>query len=218
MSEPILPIQDRDSVGRGAARRLRRAGMVPGVVYGGARKTRSIVVSAKDLAANLKNESFHSSVVSLTRDDSKRPIKALLRAIQMHPTRAEPAHVDFQAVRADREISAAAPLRFINIETAPGVKLRHGIFTTIENEAQIHCLPKDLPEFIEIDVGELDVGKSVHLSEVTPPAGVRFDALGRGQDPALALISARRAEEVEEEKEAPEGEAAKTEEAASSSS
>ena len=123
MSEPILPIQDRDTVGRGAARRLRRAGMVPGVVYGGARKTRSIVVSAKDLAANLKNESFHSSVVSLTRDDSKRPIKALLRAIQMHPTRAEPAHVDFQAVRADREISAAAPLRFINIETAPGVKL-----------------------------------------------------------------------------------------------
>lgn len=217
MSDPTLPIQDRDPGGRGAARRLRRAGMVPGVVYGGAGKTRAISVAAKDLAANLKNESFHSSVVSLSRE-SKRPIKALLRAIQMHPTRAEAAHVDFQAVRADREISAAAPLRFVNIETSPGVKLRRGIFTTIENEAQIHCLPKDLPEFIEVDVGELDVGKSVHLSEVTPPPGVRFDAIVRGQDPALALISARQAEEVEAEKEATEGEAAKAEEAASSSS
>ena len=206
--ETPLQAQSRAEVGRGAARKLRRAGRVPGVVYGDG-PARPASFDAREIAARLQEESFHSTVVTLNLDGKR--ISALLREAQSHPVRRETLHVDFQAVREDREIAARAPLHFVNQESCPGVKLRRGIFTAIENEVGIHGLPADLPEFIEVDVAELDVGKTIHLSEIPAPKGIRFDAIVRGEDPALARVVDRPAEEVEEAPAAAEGEAAPAE-------
>ena len=179
---------------RGDVRRQRREGRVPGVIYG-ACEPLAISCSAKELAARLQEEAFRSTL--LTIDVEGRKIPALLREVQMHPFRREILHMDFQAVSAEQEISTSVPLHFINAEDSPGVKLHRAIFTSIENQVAIHCLPKDLPEFINVDVGNLDVGQNIHLSEITPPEGVRFDAITRGDDPALAVMTAPVAEEEE---------------------
>lgn len=209
--ETVLQARPRAELGRGPVRKLRREGRIPGVVYGDG-PARAVSFNAREIAVRLQEEAFHSTVVTLEVDGKK--VSALLREAQSHPVRREILHVDFQAVRADQEIAARAPLHFINQESCPGVKLRHGIFTAIENEVGIHGLPRDLPEFIEVDAAELDVGKTIHLSEIPAPKGIRFDALVRGDDPALARVVERPAEEVEapaaeaEAAAAPEGEAA----------
>ena len=192
--ETVLQAHTRDQLGRGPVRQLRRDGRIPGVVYGDG-PARAVSFNAREIAVRLQEEAFHSTVVTLELDGKK--MSALLREAQSHPVRREILHVDFQAVRADQEISARAPLHFVNQESCPGVKLRHGIFTAIENEVGIHGLPRDLPEFIPVDVGELDIGKTIHLSEVPAPKGIRFDAIIRGDDPALARVVERPAEEVE---------------------
>lgn len=192
--ETVLQAQPRDELGRGAVRKLRRQGRIPGVIYGDG-PARAVSFNAREIAVRLQEEAFHSTVVALRLDGKK--MSALLREAQSHPVRREILHVDFQAVRADREIAARAPLHFINQESCPGVKLRHGIFTAIENEVDIHGLPRNLPEFIEVNAAELDIGKTIHLSEIPVPKGIRFDALTRGEDPALARVVERPAEEVE---------------------
>ena len=180
--------------GGGAAKRLRKSGQVPGIVYG-IGQPQAVALPARALARHLQHEAFHSSLLNLKIDGKAAP--ALLRDVQRHPVRAEALHVDFQLVSADREIAANVPLHFINAELSPGVKLHHGIFTAVETEAAVHCLPRDLPEFIEVDASVMEIGKSVHLSELPAIEGVRFDALTRGVDPVLAAILEPRVE-VEE--------------------
>lgn len=192
--EHIVETIHRPQAGRGVARLLRRQGRVPGVIYGGA-EVINFSCDANKLAVFLKDEGFRSSVVSLRLDGKEH--RALLREVQRHPARRDILHVDFQAVRADREITAQVPIHFINAELSPGVKLHQGIFTGIENQVTVHCLPQDLPEYLEVDVGELDIAKSIHLSEIVPPPGVRFGDIVRGNDPALATISSVSAEEPE---------------------
>ena len=191
----------REQVGRGDSRRLRRDKRVPATVYGGG-QIFSVSCAENDIAARLHDPSFRSTVLTLNIDDA--PAKALLREVQMHPYQRKVLHADFQLVSEDTEVAASVPLEFVNVDNAPGVKLRHGIFTTIENMLQVHCLPQDLPERIEVDVGELDIGRSIHLTDITPPAGVRFDALSRGEDLALATISEAKEEVEEAEVAAPE--------------
>ncbi len=198
----------REREGRGGARALRRAGRVPGVMYGGGAPV-SFSCAARDLSARLLDESFHSSVVSLRLEGKTH--RALLREVQRDPVRRDILHVDFQAVREDREIAAQVPLHFINTESAPGVKLQHGIFTAVENQVAVHCLPQDLPEYIEVDAGALEIGKSIHLSEIAQPPGARFDETARGNDPVLAAIVSVAAEPekpVVAETDAPEAAAA----------
>lgn len=189
-----LNVQSRDKIGRGEARRLRRAGRVPAIVYGGA-SPQAVDCETREIMAHMQNDSFHSTLLNLRLNGKE--IKALVREIQMHPYRREIIHIDFQTVRADSEIAAAVPIHFINVEDSPGVKLHHGIFTAVENQVAVHCLPKDLPPHITIDVGNLEIGKNIHLSEVPPPAGVRYDAATRGDDPVLAIISEPRVEPEE---------------------
>ena len=195
--EYIVEADIREQRGRGGARALRRAGRVPGVIYGGGEAT-AFSCAGRALAAFMQDEAFHSSVVSVRLGGETR--RALLREVQRDPVRRDILHVDFMAVREDREISAQVPVHFINAESAPGVKLQHGVFTAIENQVAVHCLPQDLPEYIEVDVRALEIGKSVHLSEIVPPQGVRFDEITRGNDPALAAIASI-AEEAEPEAE-----------------
>lgn len=209
-----IEMNSREQTGRGSARRARREGFVPAIVYGTG-KNIAVRCIEKELVAHLQNPTFHSTVLTLNIDGE--PSQALVRDVQMHPWQRKILHADFQLVRADAEIAATVPIEFVGASDSPGVRLHHGIFTTIENQLQVHCLPKDLPEKIVVDVSGLEIGKSVHLLELTPPEGVRFDAVVRGEDLALATIT-----EVQEEKEetpAEEGAAeATTEEGAATSS
>jgi len=190
----------REAQGTGASRRLRRAGKVPGIVYGGGKDAVSIELNHKDLFLQFRHETFHSSILNLNLDGKKEQV--LLRDYQLHPVRNDIAHIDFQRVSATEKIHVKVPLHFVNAEIAPGVKLAHGIVTHIFTEVDVHCLPKDLPEFIEVDLANLEAGHSVHLSEIKLPKGVEFVQLAHGDDAAVASIPVPRGGVATEDEEA----------------
>ena len=176
----------RTEKGSSAAKRMRRGNKLPGIVYGPAGE-RMIKLDLAKLQQQLSHESFHSSVLDLRIGDESVP--ALLREVQSHPIDDNDlVHVDFQAIAADTAISVTVPAHYENYMESPGVKLNHGVFSGTEAELQIHCLPKNLPESITIDVSHLEINQSVHLSEVKAPEGVTFDALERGEDPSIATV------------------------------
>lgn len=173
--------------GTGASRRLRRTGRIPGVVYGGGTEASAIELDHKTLFYQLKNEAFHASILTLDMDGKKEQV--LLRDYQMHPFKPLVMHVDFQRVNAKEKVHMKVPLHFVNAELSPGVKLSHGIASHIISEVEVACLPKDLPEFIEVDLGELAAGHSVHLSELKLAKNVELVALTKGEDLAVATIT-----------------------------
>jgi large subunit ribosomal protein L25 len=180
----------RDTQGTGASRRLRRAGRVPGIIYGGTQDAQSVDLNHKDLYFGLKNEAFHSSVLSLNLDGVKESV--LLRDFQMHPYKPLVLHIDFQRVDANQKIHMKVPLHFKNAELAPGVKLSGGVVSHIMTEAEVLCLPGLLPEFIEVDLSNLESGQTIHLSDLVLPEGVEFASLSRGEDHGVANILALR--------------------------
>ena len=180
----------RDVKGTGASRRARRAGNVPGVVYGAGKDAVNIEMNTKELFLQFRHEAFHASILSLNLDGKKENV--LLRDFQMHPVRNTIQHMDFQRVSANEKIHVKVPFHFLNAETAPGVKIGGGIVAHILTEAEVSCLPKDLPEFIEVDLGALEIGNSVHLSQITLPKGVEFVALAHSNDAAVAAIAKTR--------------------------
>jgi len=190
----------RDAKGTGASRRLRRAGNVPGVVYGGNKAAVTLELNHKELFLQFRHEAFHASILSLNLDGKKEDV--LLRDYQMHPVRNTIQHVDFQRVSANEKIHVKVPFHFINAETAPGVKLEGGIAAHIMTEAEVSCLPKDLPEFIEVDLGNLEIGQSVHLSQITLPKGVEFVQLAHDNDAAVAAIAKTRGGMADDEADA----------------
>lgn len=173
--------------GTGASRRLRRAGRVPGVVYGGGKEAAAIELDHKEIFFKLKNESFHASI--LTLDLGKKKEQVLLRDYQMHPFKPLVMHADFQRVNPKEKIHMKVPLHFVNAEMAPGVKLSAGIVSHIITEVDVACLPKDLPEFIEVDLANLAAGHSIHLSELKLAKGIDLIPLTKGEDLAVATIS-----------------------------
>ncbi len=180
----------RDVKGTGASRRLRRAGNVPGVVYGAGKEAVNLEVNHKELFLQFRHETFHASILSLNLDGKKEDV--LLRDFQMHPVRNTIQHIDFQRVSANEKVHVKIPFHFLNADVAPGVKLGGGIVAHILTEAEVSCLPKDLPEFIEVDLVALEIGDSVHLSQVTLPKGVEFVQLAHGNDAAVAAIAKTR--------------------------
>lgn len=176
----------REAQGTGASRRLRRAGSVPGIVYGGSKEAVNIELNHKDLFLQFRHEAFHSSILTLNLDGKKEQV--LLRDYQLHPVRNDIQHIDFQRVSATEKIHVKVPFHFINQEIAPGVKLAHGIVNHVMTEADVSCLAKDLPEFIEVDLSKLEAGHSVHLSEIKLPKGVEFVQLSHGDDAPVASI------------------------------
>ena len=180
----------RDAKGTGASRRLRRAGTVPGVVYGGGKEAIPLEINAKELFLQFRHEAFHASVLTLNLDGKKNSV--LLRDFQMHPVRNTIQHIDFQRVSATEKIHVKVPFHFINADIAPGVKTGGGIVAHIQTEADVSCLAKDLPEFIEVDVAKLEMGHSVHLSQIKLPKGVEFVQLAHGDDAAIASIAKTR--------------------------
>ena len=180
----------RDVKGTGASRRARRAGNVPGVVYGGGKEAVKLEMNHKELFLQFRHEAFHASILDLILDGTKESV--LLRDYQMHPVRNTIQHIDFQRVSATEKIHVKVPFHFINADIAPGVKLGGGIVAHILTEAEVSCLPKDLPEFLEVDLAGLEMGHSVHLSQITLAKGIEFVALAHGNDAAIAAIAKTR--------------------------
>ena len=180
----------RDAKGTGASRRLRHAGSVPGVVYGGGKDAFPLEINAKELFLQFRHEAFHASVLTLILDGKKESV--LLRDFQMHPVRNTIQHVDFQRVSATEKIHVKVPFHFINADVAPGVKLGGGIVAHVLTEADVSCLAKDLPEFIEVDIAALEISHSIHLSQIKLPKGVEFVQLAHGDDAAVASIAKTR--------------------------
>jgi large subunit ribosomal protein L25 len=170
---------------------------VPGIVYGGGQPAQIIDVDHKEMAQHLSLEAFHASILTLNLGGEK--LQVLLRDYQMHPWRKQVLHVDFQRVAKDRKIHIKVPLHFINAESAPGVKTGGGTVNHVLAELDISCLPDDLPEYINVDVGELQMGHSIHLSELKLPKGVESVQLRGGDDAVVATIQVPRAEPVAEE-------------------
>jgi large subunit ribosomal protein L25 len=180
-----ISARKRETRGTGASRRMRTAGRVPGIVYGGERDAVNIELDHKELHRHLRNEAFHASILTLKLDSSEEPV--LLRAYNMHPFKQQVQHVDFQRVSKDRKIHMKVPLHFINAEKSPGVKEQGGVPNHVINELDISCLPDDLPGFIEVDMGNLTVGHSIHVKELVLPKGVQ-PVLHRGENPVVATI------------------------------
>jgi len=176
----------RKAQGTGASRRLRRAGKVPGIIYGGDKDAVSIELDHRELFKHLTNEKFHASILTLKLGDAAEPV--LLRAFNMHPVRSQVQHVDFQRVSKDRKIHMKVPLHFVNEAVSPGVKEQQGVITHVLNELDITCFPDDLPEFIEVDLGHLSVGKSVHARELALPKGVEA-VLHKTENPVVATCT-----------------------------
>ncbi|WER46366.1 50S ribosomal protein L25/general stress protein Ctc [Cupriavidus sp. WKF15] len=177
---------ERSVQGTGASRRLRNSGKTPGIIYGGAADPKMIELDHNALWHALKKEAFHSSILDL--EVAGKSEKALLRAFQMHPFKPMVLHVDFQRVSASEKIHVKVPLHFMNQETAPGVKLGHGLVNHIVNDLEVSCLPADLPEFIEVDVGTMELGQTLHLADLKLPKGVTVVTHG-DENPAIASIS-----------------------------
>ena len=195
----------RTQEGRGASRRMRRGGKAPGIVYGGAGAPEPIELDHNALFHALRNEAFHASILTMKLNGGAT--KVLLRDVQMHPFKNEILHVDFQRVDENRRIHMKVPLHFKNGEISPAVKLSGAIVSHVTNELDVSCLPKDLPEFIEVDLATLDVGHSIHVSALTLPAGVSVVVRGK-VDPVVAAAVVPKAHVEEEEAAAAEAAAA----------
>ena len=177
--------QKRELQGTGASRRLRRVGKVPGIIYGGDRGPVNIELDHKDLYHNLSREAFHASILTLHLDGQAEQV--LLRAFNMHPFKARVQHVDFQRVSKDKKFHMKVPLHFINADVSPGVKEQGGVANHVLNDLDITCLPDDLPEFIEVDLGNLMVGNSIHVRDLALPKGVE-PVLHRSENPVVATV------------------------------
>jgi len=185
--------------GTGANRRLRSQGRLPGVIYGGNGDAQSIELDHKDLYYKLKMEAFHASILSISVDGKKEQV--LLRDVQMHPFKQQVLHIDFQRVRQDQKIHVKVPLHFINADIAPGVKLSGGMISHVATEIEVSCLPKDLPEFITVDLSEMTAGSTLHLSDLILPENVEIPALSKGDNLPVATLIAKRGEAGESSEE-----------------
>jgi large subunit ribosomal protein L25 len=180
-----ITARKREAQGTGASRRLRRLGKVPGILYGGDKDPVNIELDHQALYLNLRNERFHASILTLDLAGTKEQV--LLRSLNMHPFKPQVQHIDFQRVSKDKKIHMKVPLHFVNAEQSPGVKEQGGVVNHVLNELDIVCFPDDLPEFIEIDLGNLAVGHSLHVRDLALPKGVEL-TLHKNENPVVATV------------------------------
>lgn len=173
----------RDAQGTGASRRLRRAGQLPGIIYGASGDALPVTLDHNELYHLLKKEVFHSSVLTIDVDGKKETV--VLRDTQWHAFKPQVLHIDFQRVAADQKMHLKVPLHFVGDDVSPAVKLGGCMISHVANEIDVQCLPKDLPEFVEVDLSALEAGQSVHASQIKLPAGVELVLHGEG-DPVVA--------------------------------
>lgn len=206
--EFTLNAEPRAHLGKRASRRLRRTGQVPAVLYGGGQPPESLYFPHNELLQQLNNEAFYSHILKVNIGD--RQEQAILKALQRHPYKPAVLHMDLQRISADAEIRVRVPLHFVHENVARGVKEQGGVISHLMIDVEIACLPRDLPEYIEVDVANLGMGESVHLSDLKLPEGVQIVQLIQGEEydvPVVSIHHARTAADEEEAEERPEGEA-----------
>ncbi|MDY6984628.1 MAG: 50S ribosomal protein L25/general stress protein Ctc [Pseudomonadota bacterium] len=192
-----LEAVSRANVGKGASRRLRHDNAVPAIVYGGDKAPANIAIQHHHLQHALEHEAFFASIVTLKIDGKDESV--VIKDLQRHPARPRLLHADFQRVDENKPVHMKIPLHFVNETTAAGVKVGGGIVTHLMTELEISCLPKHLPEYIEVDIQDLALGASLHISDLKLPEGVSSVALSHGESGDLAVVSIhapRRGEET----------------------
>ncbi len=181
--------EKRDAKGTGASRRLRRTGRVPAIIYGAEKDAQQVTLDHNEIYHLLRKEAFHASVLSVVVDGKSESV--VLRDTQWHPFRQQVLHLDFQRVKAGEKLHLKVPLHFVNDEDAPGVKLQGGLITHVMNEVDVACLPKDLPEYLEVDLKDIETGQSIHVSQIVLPKGVELVLHGE-DDPVIVTCAAPR--------------------------
>ena len=201
MNEFEVAATPRDALGTNANRRLRREGWIPAILYGAGRDSMPISIEENRLRKQIENEAFASHVLTVNVEGEET--QAVLKSVHRDPTTERVLHLDFQRISATSEIHMHVPLHFVNEEDCPGKRVG-GIVTHLLVEVEVGCLPKDLPEYIEVDMSPLDVGDSVHLSELVIPEGVHLMALAHNPDNDQPIVSIQHPQKLEVDEEAEE--------------
>jgi large subunit ribosomal protein L25 len=191
----------RDDMGKGASRRLRREGKVPAILYGGGRPARTLAFDHNKVIQQLANESFYSSVLNVKVGDKEQAV--ILKDLQRHPARRQILHMDLQRIREYEEIRMNVPIHFLNEEIAVGVKQGGGKVSHLMSDVEVVCLPRHLPEYLEIDIGDLELDEMRYISDIPLPEGVTIPALAQGDEANQPIVSIHIIKEVviEEEEE-----------------
>jgi len=189
-----LDAEFRDLQGKGASRRLRHENKVPAILYGGHREPRALALDHTKLLLMLANERFYSTIINLKVGEASQA--AILKDVQRHPAKNAVLHVDLQRVLEDEKLRVTIPLHYKGEAACPGVK-KGGVVSHLRNDVEVSCLPKDLPEFVEVDLSGLDMNQMLHLSDLELPEGVEVLAVTRGRDAPIVSVHHARAEEVE---------------------
>lgn len=176
----------REDLGKGATRRLRRQDMVPAVIYGAGKEPVSITLAHNQLLHSTENDAFFSHILSIDVEGKKEDV--IIKALQRHPAKSLLMHADFMRVDMKEKLKVHVPLHFVGEEIAPGAK-QGGVVTHDLVDIEVQCLPKDLPEFIEVDVSALEIGESLHLSDIKLPKGLDIVALSQGEDHDLQVVA-----------------------------
>ncbi|MDA0823259.1 MAG: 50S ribosomal protein L25/general stress protein Ctc [Proteobacteria bacterium] len=205
MEQFEIAAEARELKGKGASRRLRRTGYIPGIVYGAGQEPVNIQLEHNDVIKHTGHEAFYSHILSLKLPTGTQ--RVVLKDMQRHPYKALVMHMDFLRVDEKEKLTMRVPLHFTNEETAIGVK-SGGVVSHVMTELEVLCFPRDLPEYIEVDVAKMDLGDTLHLSDITVPSGVEIVSLLQGGDDALPVVSIhlpRAGAETDAKEEADEG-------------
>jgi len=209
-NELTLEAQSRSDVGKGASRRLRREGArVPAIIYGAGKDAQQISVELRHIVKALENEGFYNQIIDLVVDGKAEDV--ILRALQRHPSKGVPMHADFMRVDATQALTLTIGITLVNEEECEGVRLENGLLTRNLTDIEISCLPKNIPETLELDVANLKVGESLHLSDIALPEGVEIPVLQHGEEYDQPVVSV-----IEQREEEPEEDVAAEEEATES--
>lgn len=192
----------RDDQGKGASRRLRRQGKIPAILYGGGRAPRALLLDHNKVLQQLDHEAFYSSILTIKVGDKTQA--AILKDVQRHPAKRHVLHMDMQRIVEDEKIRMNVPIHFVGEQSAPGVKLAGGSVSRMITDVEISCLPRDLPEYLEVDISKLELDDMLYLSDIKLPDGVDIIELQHGEehDQAIVSVHVMRTSEVEEEVEA----------------
>ncbi len=197
MSEEFDLIADfREDQGKGASRRLRKTGRLPAIIYGAGRPARAITLDQNKVLHQLEQESFYSSVLTIKVGDKSQAV--ILKDIQRHPSKSRIMHMDFQRIVEDQEIRMNVPLHFVGGDIAPGIKAG-GMISHLMTDVEVICLPRDLPEYLTVDVSAMNLDEMIHLSGIALPKGVEIPELAQGEDHDQPVVSLHRPKKVVEE-------------------
>lgn len=210
MADYTLNAVERTNKGTPASRRMRRDGWVPANVYGAGKDPHTVAIGENELLQMMEDEGFFSSLISIEGLNERQDV--LVREVQMHPFKPKAMHVDFQRVKADQMLTLNVPVHLSGQEGAPGV-LQGGTVSHLIHEVEVTCLPKNIPDYLEVDVGSMEIGDTLHLSDIKAPAGVEINADPESDQPVVSVVGAKPepepavAEEAEAEAEEAAGEA-----------